>query len=75
MAVLGSVVVLELWLDEDSIVLNLCSNGCKKVNQKLLLLGREVGSRLGVVDHGQAINGVSEHAVDVCAESSVVYQS
>ena len=35
-AAFGSIEVLELWFDQNSLVLNLCSNSCKQPSQSFL---------------------------------------
>lgn len=46
MAALRSIVVLELWLDEDALVYNFKSNRSKEGNQVFFLAISEVGRAL-----------------------------
>jgi hypothetical protein len=43
---LGSVVVHQLWLDQDSLVLDLSSNGTQELTEGVLLLCTEFSGRL-----------------------------
>jgi len=74
-AALRAVVVLELWLDEDPLVGNLCPDGAKEGNDGILLLISEVGGALGVLDDGQWVCYISKDRIDVLAESGVVHQA
>ena len=65
---LGSVIILELWLDENSLVDNLSSDGSKDTQESLHLALGEVGSGLGVLDNSIWVNFVRENRVNVAAE-------
>ena len=70
-AALGPVVILELWLDQDSLIHNLCSNDGQEGEELSLFFVGEVGGRLGVLNNRNWVNRIGEDGVNVIAESGV----
>lgn len=75
MAWLSSIIVLELWLDEDSLVHNFSSNSSEKGQNCVFLLIFEVSSRFGVLDNSDWVHCIWENSLNVFAEVSVVYKT
>jgi len=74
-AALGSVEVLELGFDKDSLVFDFGPDSCKQVSKLGHLRFREVCRRLRILDEVSAVGLVSEDEVDVLAESGIVDES
>ena len=62
-------------LDEDSFVNDLNANCGQKADKGILLFFGEIGSGLGILDHGGWVYGVIEDNINVAAEFGIVYKT
>jgi len=67
-AAVGSIIILELRLDEDSLLDNFSLDGGQEVEKALHLIFVIVGSRFGIVDNSHWVSSIKEHTIDVIAE-------
>jgi len=74
-AAVSSIVILELRLDEDSLVNDLSANCGQKTNKGILLFICEICSGLGVLNHGDWVDGVMEDNINVGTEIGIVYKT
>lgn len=72
---ISSIIILELRLDEDSFVNDLNANCGQKADKGILLFFGEIGSGLGILDHGGWVYGVIEDNINVAAEFGIVYKT
>lgn len=72
MAAIGSIVVLELRLDQDTFVYDFVFDGSNQCDYCVLLWVREVSRALWIFNDAIRIRLVREHKVDVVAELRVV---
>ena len=72
MTTVGSIVVLELWFNHDSLVDDLSFDCLQHANELVFLLISEIGSRLGVINNSHWIGLIREDMVDIIAELSII---
>ena len=75
MAAFSPVIILQLRLDQDSLISNLSSNCRQKTKKGVFFSISEVSSRLRVFNDLSWVRGVSENNVDVICEFSVIYKT
>ena len=74
-AAVSSIIILELWLDEDSLLDNFSLDGVQQVEKALHLIFVIVGCGFGVVDNTHWVSSIEENVINVGAELIIVDES
>lgn len=72
MAAFSSIVVLELWFDQDSLIYDFILDGSNEGNQCVLLSIGEISCALWIFYDAHRVRRICEHMINVVAKGRVV---